>query len=272
MEVGMCTWSIDRGDVVGAIRTAERDYGVGVVQVGVFDETTMGSADANAIRKAASEVGVEICGTFVGFEGVDRTSMASVERTGGLRPDDAFERRLALLERGGALTRSLGAGLVAAHLGAIAGRAGDGRFGLLVERVRRAADAAAAQGVTLLAETGQEPAEVLAEFLAAVNRPNVGVNFDPGNLVICGTGHPVKAVVALGDWIRLVHLKDAVKSSEPGVAWGSETGLGAGDANIPRVVSKLRSRGYRGPVLIERSLRAGETHRDDLAYARSMIC
>ncbi len=271
LEVGICSWSVNRADIAVALSTAKRTYAISVAHVGIFDQTSIEQADPDAIRTAASEAGVEICATFVGFEGLDRTSIASIAQTGGLVPDDLFEERLTHLARGAALTKALDAEMLAAHLGAVPSPSDEARYNAFVNRVRRASDVAAEHGVTLLAETGQEPADALYDFLTAVDCKNVGVNFDPGNMVICGTGDPVRAVTTLADRIRLVHLKDAIASSNPGVERGRETRLGDGEANIPRVISKLRALGYHGPLLIERSLPPRENHTEDIEYVRSML-
>jgi sugar phosphate isomerase/epimerase len=273
LEIGICTWSIDAADAAAAIQSARSDLGLTVAQVGVFNESSLQTADPKAIRSAAADAGVELCGTFVGFQNVDRSSIAAAARTSGLVPDEFVETRLDTIARGAALTASMGLEWMATHFGAVPEDAGSPTYNVLIERVRHAADRAKGHGVTLLTETGQESAETLGAFIDAVDRPNVGVNFDPGNFVLYGTGDPVRAVPTLAGRIRCAHLKDAVASSHPGVDWGGETALGGGEAELPRVISKLRARGYTGPLLIERKINSHDTHtlRDDVAYVRSML-
>ena len=71
----------------------------------------------------------------------------------------------------------------------------------------------------------------------------------------------------------LVHVKDAVRSSRPGVDYGRPAPLGAGDVQIARVVSKLRATGYGGPLLIECDTRetGPDAIRNAAEYLRSLL-
>ena len=69
------------------------------------------------------------------------------------------------------------------------------------------ADYCGEQGLGLSLETGQETAEELVHFIQEVARPNIGINFDPANIVIMGID-PVIFVQELGDRIYHAHAKD----------------------------------------------------------------
>ena len=113
----------------------------------------------------------------------------------------------------------------------------------------------------------------LADFIERSQKHNLAVNLDPANFLLYGTGDPVRAVSALRERIMHVHAKDAVASANPGIDWGTEQPLGAGEANIPRVISKLRAGRYSGPITIECDAGNNRTNRirEGLAYLRSMI-
>jgi sugar phosphate isomerase/epimerase len=273
LEIGICSWSVDRHDPIRAIRAIAGDLDVRAVQIGFFGEQAVRQARADDIRAAVKGTGVELSGAFVGFDGEDYSSPTAIGQSGGLVPDDVFEHRLSVLAGAAALTGSLGLHTLAAHLGAIPGDRNDSRHAVMLHRVRRAADACAEHQVTLLAETGAEPPGDLRDFIAAVDRENLALNFDTGNFVAYGTGDPVSAVSILGDLIHHVHMKDSTASPAPGVQWGSNAPLGTGDANIPRVISKLRARAYAGPLTIENKAGGGSLDpiRDDIAYLRTMF-
>jgi sugar phosphate isomerase/epimerase len=129
-------------------------------------------------------------------------------------------------------------------------------------RIRCLADAAAARGVTLLMETGQETAEDLRVFLEELDHPAVGVNFDPANMILYDMGVPAEAVRTLGPWIRHVHIKDAVRTKTPG-AWGTETPWGEGEVGGERFLAALATTGFRGVVAVERE--GGPDRAGDLA-------
>jgi sugar phosphate isomerase/epimerase len=103
-------------------------------------------------------------------------------------------------------------------------------------------------------ETGQETAEELIEFIDAVDRGNLFVNFDPANMILYGTGEPLQAMRQLSQRIRSVHCKDAKWSTAPGKEWGQEVPLGDGDVNFPAFLRTLLEIGYAGPLTIEREI------------------
>ena len=72
-------------------------------------------------------------------------------------------------------------------------------------------------------ETGQESAVTLLEALADLGRPEVGVNFDPANMILYGAGDPIDAIETLGRHIAHVHVKDATLSTRPGEEYRSQT-------------------------------------------------
>ena len=257
LEIGVCTWSIDRHDPVASLAQARNKLALGVAQIGFFGGAAVEAADPARIRAAAVETQVALAAAFVGYDDQDYSSIEALTRTGGLIPDDHWSARLDLTLRAGVVTRGLGLDKLGIHVGTIPTDRNGPAFGRLVERTQRVADGLREQGLTLLIETGPDPADLLVTFLEALARPNVMVNFDPANIVAYGSGDPVEAVSQLRGRVALVHVKDAVASKRPGVDWGSEVFPGTGEADIPRVISKLRAGGYRGPLLIERRTGGG---------------
>lgn len=271
-DIGVCSWSIDRHDVTGSLACAG-ELGLVAAQIGFFTEASVQSADAGAIATAAQDAGVTLVGSFIAFEDEDYRSIDSIARTGGFAPDDLFDNRLALTETVAGLTASLGCPTLAVHIGTVPADPPDSSFAKLVERTAVVADRLATHGLTLLIETGRESADTLVQFMHAVGRENIGVNFDPANFVVYGTDEPVAAVKTLAGHVRLVHMKDAVRSEAPGTTYGRPAGLGGGDACIARLTSKLRTIGYDGPLLIECSgSQAGtETVARAADYLRSLL-
>ena len=66
---------------------------------------------------------------------------------------------------------------------------------------------AAALGQEFLFETGTETAEHLKMILDDINEPNVGINFDPANMLIYNNGDPAGVVDLLGDKIKVIHIR-----------------------------------------------------------------
>jgi sugar phosphate isomerase/epimerase len=117
-------------------------------------------------------------------------------------------------------------------------------------------------------ETGQEPAELLRRFIQDVDRPNLGVNFDPANFVLYGTDEPLKALEVLGPWVRGVHCKDGLRPRQRGVL-GNEVPIGQGEVPFPTLIQKLHEWGYAGPLIIERE--HGPRLVEDILAARDFL-
>jgi sugar phosphate isomerase/epimerase len=109
----------------------------------------------------------------------------------------------------------------------------------------------------------------LKQFLAAVDRPNLGVNFDPANMVMYGSGDPIEALAAVAESVVTVHCKDGVGPPAAGQL-GHETPLGAGEVGMERFVRKLQQIGYQGPLIIEREI-VGEAQREDIRQAIDLL-
>ncbi len=273
LPIGVCGWCIDRHDVRRSLEAAGRELCLRHVQIGFFTEQAVRAADPVAIREAARAADVTIVGAFVAFEAEDYSSIARIAETGGFMPDDQFESRRALMSAVADIAASVGCPSVSVHASTVPTDEASPPYRKLAERVREVTDDAASRGLQLLLETGREPADVLLRFIDAVDRPNVGINFDPGNFVVYGTDEPVTVATRLKGRIGLVHLKDAARSARPGVDYGRPAPLGTGDVQIARVISKLRATGYRGPLLIECDTR--ETGLDAICsavdYLRTML-
>ncbi len=252
LEIGVCSWSLAIKDLAKTFETIRQELDIRAVQVGFFGEQIPAEADHDRIVELVRNCGLTATATCIGFTGEDYSTIQRIAATGGFVPDDLFEERFEQTVRTAKLTARLGLKMLAAHVGFVPHDPGDPKYQVIVDRLRRVTDALGEIGITLLMETGQEKAEALVQFMDDVGRPNVRANFDCANMVLYGAGDPVEAVDILGKRIAHVHMKDATWSSTPGKTWGQEVPLGDGDADIPRVVSRLRAIGYQGPLVIER--------------------
>jgi sugar phosphate isomerase/epimerase len=104
-------------------------------------------------------------------------------------------------------------------------------------------------GATLAAATGSESPADLARLVRALPLGSIGIDLNPGNLVVNGFA-PLEAVEVLGTNILHVHATDGVRDRARGR--GSEVPLGRGSAEVPAVIGALQARGYRGWYTIER--------------------
>jgi len=104
-------------------------------------------------------------------------------------------------------------------------------------------------GALLAAQTGTESGPDLARLLAALPRGGIGVDLDPGYLVINGFS-PLEAVTALATHILHVHARDGVRDLARGR--GLEVPLSRGSVDFPSLLAALEERRYRGYFTIAR--------------------
>jgi len=216
--------------------------------------------------------GVRVLSGMMSTIGEDYSTLESIARTGGFRADATWHRNLDRALRLADLCADHGVTLVTTHAGFIPESEGDPLHPIMVERVRKIADVFARRGVVLALETGQERADTLVGFLRAADRSNLGVNFDPANMILYGMGDPTTSLEALAPWVRQIHVKDALPTERPGT-WGREVPVGTGAVDWGRLGEVVRRLDPPVDLVIERE--AGGQRLDDVkravAIARTMI-
>ena len=144
---------------------------------------------------------------------------------------------------------SLGADVVINQVGRVPDESSGPDWDHLVEAVTDLGRFGQHVGATLAAETGSESGPDLARLIQAVPTGSLGVNFDPGNLIVNGFSS-TEAVAALDAHIVHVHAKDGVRDLAQGR--GIEVPLGRGSVDFPEILGALDEHGYRGYFTIER--------------------
>ena len=119
-------------------------------------------------------------------------------------------------------------------------------------------------------ETGTENVADLKKMIEDINEPNVGINFDPANLLYYGKDDPAKMVDELLPYFRVIHCKDA-NPAAPGEQYGKETVLGKGSTNFCVLLKRIQKGGFSGPLIIERELPFGPEQEKDIAEAVKLI-
>jgi sugar phosphate isomerase/epimerase len=104
-------------------------------------------------------------------------------------------------------------------------------------------------GAMLAAQTGAVEGTDLARLIAALPEGSIGVDLDPGALVINGFSAQ-QAVEAVGRHVMHVHASDGVRDLARGR--GLDVPLGRGSVDWPALLGTLEERGYRGYFTIRR--------------------
>jgi sugar phosphate isomerase/epimerase len=204
---------------------------------------------------------------MMGMAGEDYSTLETIKRTGGVRPEATWGANLRAAQDNARLARRLGIGLVTFHAGFIPHEAGPERQAM-IQRLRMMVDHFDDHGVRVAFETGQETAETLLEALHELDRPQAGVNFDPANMILYGMGDPVAALDRLAPRVVQIHIKDATPSPTPG-QWGHETRAGDGAVDWKRFFDTVRTRGLGADLVIERE--GGEGRDADVRAAAEMV-
>jgi L-ribulose-5-phosphate 3-epimerase len=247
-ETGVMFWAgRDPADTLAELKT----LGVRCGQIGIPGDLDL--TCAGQWQSALAAAGFTVTTVFAAFTGESYADKPTVFRTVGFIPTPTrAEREKRTLEVSD-FAAVIGAPAIATHIGCVPEDPDDPDHLAVREMVRRICDYAAAKGQNFALETGQESASVLLGFLLEVNRPNLGINFDPANMILYGTGDPVEALRVLGAHIFSVHCKDGdwPPPDQPD-ALGAERALGTGSVPLESFLRQLLHIGYKGPLAVER--------------------
>ena len=272
MQVGVMFWTGGNLSMaVGPDQLADvvRKFGVRCGQMGLHAEANLGVDAQAAWREALLANDFTLVTVFLGFVGESYADIPTAARTVGYAPHATRREREGRTYEASNFAKALGIPSVAAHIGVIPEKHSDRDWVEMQALVRRVCNYCEVNDQTFCLETGQESAATLEEFLLDVECSNLRINFDPANMVLYGSGDPIKALEELRKWIITVHCKDGTWPQEP-EKFGKETPLGAGDVDIRRFVSKLREIRYVGPLVIEREIN-GVAYQEDVLGAVNLL-
>jgi sugar phosphate isomerase/epimerase len=259
--VGACSWSLAPRhpvELVARLRAALLDR----VQL-ALDPLRLGPMPRD-LGATLAGAGITIASGMMAMAAEDYSTLASIRRTGGLAPNATWTANRAAAGENAAIAHELGLDLVTFHAGFVPERRADPARAMLVGRLREVLDLFGASGVRVGLETGQEHAETLLDLLDELAHPAVGVNFDPANVVLYGSGDPIAALALLAPHVLQVHLKDALPPREAG-GWGTEVPMGQGAVDWAAFFATLQSVPRPLGLMIERE--AGPDRVADVAHA-----
>ncbi|MCU1328288.1 MAG: Xylose isomerase domain protein barrel [Bryobacterales bacterium] len=267
LETGVMFWANrEPAEVLAELH----GLGVRCGQLGLPGELDLSCA--NAWKAALRAADFTVYTVFAGFIGESYADIPTVTDTVGFMPRryrvEREQRTLAVSD----FARVIGASSVGLHIGCVPDDDTDEDYVAVREMVRRVADHVAKNGQSLALETGQEPAEALLSFIIDVNRDNLGINFDPANMILYGTGDPIEALGVLGQHVMSVHCKDGdwPPADQPG-ALGTERALGSGAVGIERYLQALKHIGYKGPLAVEREAEDPEQRLIDIRTGIALL-
>ena len=229
-----------------------RELGVRCCQIAI-GRSMISQELERRIAKITLRDGLEVTTVFCGFDGERYGHIPIIRATVGLVPAKTRAKRVKEMKPIADFARRLGVPAIALHIGYIPTQRASAEYKAVVKAAREIAGYTAERGMKLTLETGQETATHLRHFIHEVGCPNLGVNFDPANMLLYGNDQPIPAVEKLAPWLFNVHAKDGNWPTENGKL-GAETPIGQGQVNFPEFIRKLKTMGYRGPLIIEREI------------------
>lgn len=241
-------------------------------QLGIGGDYSMDAAAAREWNEAFDARKFATSTLVAAYSGEDYADIPTVQRTVGFIPGSTRKERVQRTLDLSDFAAQLGIPSIACHIGFVPEDAEDVDYIGVREEVRRVCDHAAAHNQTFVLETGQEPASALLKFLKDVDRPNLGINFDPANMILYGTGDPIEALRLLRPHVLSVHCKDGdwPPKDQP-KALGTERPLGKGSVGITGFVGILRDTGFQGSLNVEREVEDQAQRLSDIAAGLALL-
>ena len=188
----------------------------------------------------------------------------------GLVPKEYRAQRLEELKMGGRFAHMLGIKNIITHTGFIPDDpAAEEHIGV-VTALNELCTELAERGQSFSFETGQELPLTLNIVINEIGLDNVGVNFDPANLISGGRGNPNDAMDLLGCRIFGMHAKDAVPAKF-GEVGGKQVRIGEGKVDFERLLRQLKDLGYTGDIVIEHEMHNNPDRDGDILNSKAYL-
>ncbi len=268
-QLGVCSWSMlpQSADHMARIMG---ELGLAKLQLGLVPHRD-DAGIVDGVPEALEKVGARVVSGMFGTIGEDYTTMEIIKATGGIVPDEHWEENQEVARGAAARARRFGLPTVMFHAGFLPHDMEGAEFQKLAQRIEVVAAIFAQEGLDLLFETGQETADDLWAFFDHMEGrgvTNIGVNFDPANMILYDKGEPIEALRKLLPRVKSIHIKDAIPTQTPG-EWGVETPVGEGQVDWHAFIKVLADGGYSGDMYIERE--GGDNRLGDVTTAIGVI-
>lgn len=270
LETGVIFWASNDKPAAEQLQ-ALKALGVKCAQLGLSGDF-IATGKAAEWKAACASEDFTLLTVTAAYSGEDYADIPTVERTVGFIPPATRAEREARTTELCDFAAAAGIPVFACHVGFVPHDKTHENYVAVQAMVRRICDHCAKSGQSFHLETGQEPADVLLDFLKDTDRANLAINFDPANMILYGTSDPIEAMEVLKGHIRSVHVKDGdwPDKAKPG-SLGTEKPLGEGSVGMERYIAKLKEIGYDGPLVIEREGTDPERWKQDVTMAIAMM-
>jgi len=238
-----------------------KNLGFQTCQVSCWNMSLYEKEVAEKLKRAVEENDIKITTLWTGFSGRAVWNFTEGPLTIGLVPPDTREKRLKELRKASEFAEWIGVESLTTHVGFIPENPNDPVYISLIDALKDVTRFLDDRGQSFWFETGQETPVTLLRTFEDVGAENLGVNFDPANLIMYGKANPVDALDIIGGYVRDLHAKDG-EYPKSGRRLGEEKPLGEGRVNFPALLSKLKELNYTGSLTIEREISGPQQIRD----------
>ena len=166
----------------------------------------------------------------------------------GYQISDDLEPRIQGTQRALSLAYELGCSVVVNDIGRIPDPTDD-CWTTLIQALSDIGHHSQKAGAFLAASTGFVDGASLEDLLKALPPMAIGIDFDPGDLLIHGHS-PSESIKSIGEHVLSFRAKDAVR--DIAVGRGVEVQLGRGAVDWPTLFSVLEENHYQGYVAVDR--------------------
>ena len=269
IKVGILISEVSLENVYGKFKWA-RELGFDNCQLSVWDMSLHTDEFANEVKRAMADFGIKITAVWCGWSGPVDWSYPNMYLTLGLVPAAYRCQRTKDILAGAELARKLGVSDIITHMGYLPDNPFDkDRLGAMVA-IRHICKTIAPHGQRFLFETGEELPNSLVQLIKEIDCDNIGINYDPANMMINGRANSYDALCMFAPYVRGFHGKDAVYPTG-GSPKGREVVVGEGGANYPKLVEKLVDMGYDGYITIERETKEGAQRDAEIAATKTYL-
>jgi len=245
-----------------------RELGFPTCQIYCPSEDYLSGIKTKQLKEAIKETAVRITTVFLRFDG-QIWDFEKGPETIGFVPLKTRAERIKIAKRVSDFARSVEVESVSGHVGFIPENLNDPLYKGLIPDLRNYTKYCRNNGQFYCFETGQETPITLLRAIEDIGTKNLGINFDCANLIMYGKANPLDALDIIGHLVLGTHCKDGKYPTNPRQL-GKEYPLGEGDVNFLRLIPKLKSKGYRGPLTIEREIH-GEKQIRDILRAKKVL-
>lgn len=166
----------------------------------------------------------------------------------GYHVEDDLDRRIDATKSAMEMAYQLGCNIVCNHLGVVPEDQESPQWQTMLQALTDLGNYSHKAGAWLAAKTGSEDGAQLKGLLERLPLGAVGVDFDPGSLIVNGFSAS-ESMQELGDRVLMFRAHDAVRDLALGR--GVDVQLGRGSIDLPQLLSILEEHQYRGYVTVE---------------------